>query len=46
MAQSDPAKIPADIAKMTFEEALESLEEIVDRLPLIRSESVGPGTIV
>jgi exodeoxyribonuclease VII small subunit len=32
MAQSDPAKIPADIAKMTFEEALESLEEIVDRL--------------
>ena len=32
MAQSDPAKIPADIAKMAFEEALESLEEIVDRL--------------
>jgi hypothetical protein len=23
-----------------------STEEIVDRLPLIRSESVGPGTIV
>ena len=32
MAQSDPAKIPADIANMTFEQALESLEEIVDRL--------------
>jgi exodeoxyribonuclease VII small subunit len=32
MAQSDPTQIPADIAKMTFEQALESLEEIVDRL--------------
>jgi exodeoxyribonuclease VII small subunit len=32
MAQSDPNKIPAEIAKMTFEQALESLEEIVDRL--------------
>ncbi len=32
MASSDSLKIPADISKMTFEQALESLEEIVDRL--------------
>ncbi len=32
MASSDSPKIPADISKMTFEQALESLEEIVERL--------------
>jgi exodeoxyribonuclease VII small subunit len=32
MASSDSLKIPADISKMTFEQALESLEEIVQRL--------------
>ena len=32
MAPPDPQKIPADIGKLTFEQALESLEEIVERL--------------
>ena len=32
MVSADPTQIPADIIKMTFEQALESLEEIVDRL--------------
>ena len=32
MALPDPTQIPADITAMTFEQALESLEQIVDRL--------------
>ena len=32
MASPDPTQIPADITNMTFEQALESLEQIVDRL--------------
>lgn len=32
MAASESQKIPADISKLTFEQALESLEEIVERL--------------
>ena len=32
MTPPDPQQIPADIRKLTFEQALESLEEIVERL--------------